>query len=107
MRILFDQGTPVPLRGALAGHLVVTAFELGWHNLANGDLLQAAEAEGFEVLVTTDQRLKHQQNLSHRKIAVLVLTTTNWLRLGPDASSVAAAIDLLKVGDYLELSFPA
>jgi len=57
MRILFDQGTPVPLRGALSSHTVVTAFELSWHNLANGELLQTAEADGFEVIVTTDQRL--------------------------------------------------
>jgi hypothetical protein len=56
MRILFDQGTPVPLRDALAGHVVVTAFELSWNNLENGELLRMAEADGFEVLVTTDHR---------------------------------------------------
>ena|SRR5258708_2038675 len=105
MRVLFDQGTPVPLRSALTGHVVVTAFELGWHNLANGDLLQAADGEGFDVLVTTDQRLKHQQNLSHRKIAILVLTTTSWLRIRSGVTLVAAAIDSLKSGDYRELSF--
>jgi len=107
MRILFDQGTPVPLRAALTGHVVVTAFEVGWHNLTNGELLQVAEAEGFEVLVTTDQRLKHQQNLSKNKIAVLVLTTTSWLRIRPSVSIVAPAIDSLKPGDYRELTFPA
>jgi len=105
MRILFDQGTPVPLRNALADHVVVTAFELGWHNLANGELLQAAEADGFEILVTTDQRLKHQQNLSGRKVAILVLTTTSWPRIRPNVTIVAAAIDSLKTGDYRELSF--
>ena len=105
MRILFDQGTPVLLRNALAGHVVVTAFELGWHNLANGELLQAAEADGFEILVTTDQRLKHQQNLSGRKVAILVLTTTSWPRIRPNVTIVAAAIDSLKTGDYRELSF--
>jgi len=68
MRILFDQGTPVPLRNALIGHKVLTVFELGWHHLGNGDLLNAAEDAGFEVLVTTDQRLKYQQNLSHRTV---------------------------------------
>jgi len=106
MRILFDQGTPVPLRSALTGHTVVTAFELGWHNLTNGDLLEAAEADDFEVLVTTDQRLKYQQNLAQRKIAVLVLTTTSWLRIRRDVSMVADAIDSLKAGKYRELIFP-
>jgi hypothetical protein len=106
MRIVFDHGTPVPLRSTLGSHVVVTAFELGWHNLTNGDLLQAAEADGFDVLVTTDQRLKHQQNLSHRTIAILVLTTTSWPRIRPNVKIVAAAIDALKAGDYRELSFP-
>jgi len=52
MRVLFDQGTPAPLRHALALHEVSTAFELGWSNLGNGDLLREAEGR-FEVFVTT------------------------------------------------------
>ena len=52
MRVLFDQGTPAPLRHALAPHEVSTAFELGWSNLGNGDLLREAEGR-FEVFVTT------------------------------------------------------
>lgn len=63
MKILFDQGTPVPLRRSLPKHEVATAFERGWAALQNGELLSAAEAEGFEVLVTTDQNLRYQQNL--------------------------------------------
>lgn len=51
MRILFDQGTPVPLRRALAAHEVSTAFELGWANMENGDLLRAAEVQ-FGLLIT-------------------------------------------------------
>jgi hypothetical protein len=57
MLILFDQGTPVPLRRFLAGHTVKTAAEQGWSTLANGSLLDAAEAAKFEVLVTTDKNL--------------------------------------------------
>ncbi|MEI6085459.1 MAG: hypothetical protein WCS70_14330 [Verrucomicrobiota bacterium] len=58
MKILFDQGTPVSLRRSLAPHEVVTAFEMGWSNLANGELLAAAEGK-FEALVTTDQNLRY------------------------------------------------
>jgi hypothetical protein len=76
MRVLFDQGTPAPLRHALAPHEVSTAFELGWSNLENGDLLRAAEGR-FEVFVTTDQNLRYQQNLADRQLAILVLPTTN------------------------------
>jgi hypothetical protein len=62
MRILFDQGTPVPLRHSLTPHEVATALEMGWSNIENGELLAAAE-EQFDALVTTDQNLRYQQNL--------------------------------------------
>ncbi len=48
MRILFDQGTPLPLRRALIAHGVETAWQRGWSELSNGDLLTAAEAAGFD-----------------------------------------------------------
>jgi len=65
VRILLDQGTPAPLRRELTGHIVATAYEMGWAALANGELLKAAEA-GFEAFVTTDRNLRYQQNLSSR-----------------------------------------
>ena len=70
MRVLFDQGTPVPLRNHLPTHQVTTAFELNWSSLSNGELLSEAEAANFEVLVTTDQNLRYQQNLTKGRIAV-------------------------------------
>ncbi len=63
MKLLFDQGTPAPLRNHLLNHTVETAYEKGWSNLKNGDLLNRAEAEGFAALLTTDQNLHYQQNL--------------------------------------------
>jgi predicted nuclease of predicted toxin-antitoxin system len=77
MKIVFDQGTPAPLRHALAGHDVSTAYEMRWAKLSNGDLLKAAEAD-FDILITTDQSLAYQQNISGRRLAILVLPTTNW-----------------------------
>ena len=73
MRILFDQGTPAPLRHALPSHVIETAFDRGWGELLNGELLQAAESEGFTMLITTDKNLRYQQNLSALPIAVAVL----------------------------------
>ena len=64
MKILFDQGTPAPLRRTFAGHVVITAFELSWSNLQNGDLIRVAAAEGFQVLITTDQSLKYHVSFS-------------------------------------------
>ena len=60
MRILFDQGTPVPLRDSLPQHEVSTTYERGWSTLRNGELLDAAEREGYAILVTTDSNLRHQ-----------------------------------------------
>lgn len=58
MRVLFDQGTPEPLRHLLTQHEVATAYERGWARLKNGELLDAAEKEGYAVFVTTDSNLK-------------------------------------------------
>jgi len=58
MRVLFDQGTPDPLRKSLTQHNVSTAYEKGWSKLRNGALLDTAEREGYEVMVTTDTNLK-------------------------------------------------
>ena len=106
MKLLFDQGTPVPLRNYLPNHIVETAYEKGWSNLKNGDLLTLAEAEGFEVLVTTDQNLRYQQNLSGRRIGVLVLLTTNWSRIKKNVALVVHALDNLHPGSYEEIDFP-
>lgn len=61
MRVLFDQGTPVPLRRLLRNNQVETAFERGWHTLTNGELLAAAERDGFEILLTTDKNLRYHK----------------------------------------------
>ena len=106
MRVLFDQGTPVPLRRLLTQHEVITAHERGWSQLKNGELLDSAEKEGFAVLVTTDVNLKFQQNLASRKLAIVVLTTTSWPRIQRVASAVVAAVDSAAPGTYVEVEVP-
>lgn len=106
MKVLFDQGTPVPLRTYLPNHIVETTYEKGWSTLKNGDLLTQAITEGFDVLVTTDQNLHYQQNLSGRRISVIVLLTTNWPRIKNHAALVVQAIDNLHPGSYEEIDFP-
>jgi len=102
MRVLFDQGTPVPLRGFLIGHEVVTAFEAGWSEMSNGDLLEKAEKE-FDVLVTTDKQLKYQQDLANRRIAILVLPYASWTRLRTQVEKIAKAVTAMQPGAYEEL----
>jgi hypothetical protein len=103
VRILFDQGTPVPLRDSLSHHEVSTAYERGWSKLRNGELLDAAEAEGFELLVTTDSNLKHHQNLGARRIAIVVLLSTSWPRIREAIPAVISAIDAASSGSYIEV----
>jgi predicted nuclease of predicted toxin-antitoxin system len=104
MRLLFDQCTPTPLRSSLLRHVVETAYERGWESLTNGELLDAAEAAGFELLVTTDQSLRYQQNLAKRRIGILVLKTASWPKIKTHVEMVARAIDELAPGEYREIS---
>ena len=106
MRILFDQGTPAPLRYHLSGHEVKLAFELGWSTLQNGELLDAAENGGFEVFVTTDKNLRYQQNLAHRKIALIVLAAPSWPRVQNIAHDIAKVLETIKANDYIEIAVP-
>src|SRR5882762_5855068 len=104
MKILFDQGTPAPLRHELAGHSVSTAGEMGWSNLDNGDLLREAE-KSFDLLITTDQNLKYQQNLAGRRLAILVLMTTSWPRIQAGISQIVTIIATMQPGDFQQLTF--
>ena len=106
MRVLFDQGTPVPLRGLLVGHEVTTAHELGWSTMKNGDLLAAAEAAGFEIFVTTDGNLRYQQNLATRVIAVVVLSTTSWPRIEAASAVIGKAVNEAAPRSFIEVSIP-
>jgi predicted nuclease of predicted toxin-antitoxin system len=100
VKILFDQGTPAPLRHHLPGHTIVTAYENGWQTLRNGELLAQAQAEAFQVVVTTDQNCRHQQTIRGRKIAVVILGSTSWPKLQTHISSIALAIDSAIAGEF-------
>jgi hypothetical protein len=105
VKVIFDQGTPVPLRRHLPGHDVATAYEMGWSELTNGELLAAAEAGGFGAIVTTDKNLRHQQNLTGRVFGVLVLPTTNWRAIHRNVARVAEALEALLPGSVHEVAF--
>ena len=78
---------------------------MGWAELDNGDLLNAAEAM-FDALITTDQNLRHQQNLTGRRFAILVLPTTSWPVIQTRVAEVVAAVNELRAGELRELIFP-
>ena len=107
MLILFDHGTPRGLARALAGHRVTTARARGWERLSNGVLLKAAEEAGIDLLLTTDNNIRYQQNLAARTIAIVVLTgSTKWSRVRLQMDLVAAAVNAATPGSYTEVEIP-
>ncbi len=103
MKILFDQGTPVPLRLHLVGHAIDTAYERGWSKLSNGDLLDAAERDGYQLCITTDQNLRYQQNLGGRKLAIIVLLSTSWPHIRLRVGDIQAAVQAINLDEYIEI----
>ena len=106
MRILFDHVTPSGIARFLPGHAVTKAKDLGWNTLSNGDLLAEAEGAGFEVLLTADKNMRHQQNLRGRRIALVVLSTPRWPVVRMHIESIAAAINAATPGSYTEVNLP-
>jgi hypothetical protein len=100
MRILFDQGTPVNIKPYLQGHTIKTAYQQGWSTLANGELLQAAEQAGFDLLLTSDQNLVYQQNLTNRRIAIVALSKNRWSLIRPMLRQIVEAVNLATAGSY-------
>jgi len=106
MLILFDHVTPGGIARFLPGHTVTKAKDRGWDTLTNGDLLAEAERAGFDVLVTADKNMRFQQNLTGRRIALVVLSTPQWPLVRLHTERVAAAVNSASPGSYVEIEIP-
>jgi len=104
VRVLLDESVPVQVANALTGHAVASVNGLGWKGISNGDLLQAAEAAGYEVLVVADKNLRYQQNLSSRHISIVELWTNHRPTLERHFQQIADAVTAAKPGGYLVVS---
>ena len=102
MRILFDHGTPRPLRRFLVGHTVDSCHEKGWAELTNSALLEAAEGEGCDILITTDQGIRHQQNLAARRLAIIVIRA-DWRDVQKRADTIIRTIDEIIPSQLVEV----
>jgi hypothetical protein len=103
MNIILDESVPQKLRLLIDGHAVATVAFQGWSGLKNGALLKAVEEAGFQLFIRADQEISYQQNLSGRKLAMLVLSTNNWDRIKAGASRIVTAIEDVKPGGYVEV----
>jgi hypothetical protein len=109
LRILFDKNVPVGVRRFLLKHEVHTVVDLKWHpQLENGQLLKAAEAAGFDVLVTSDQNIRYQQNLKGRTLSLVVLGSNIWPIVQNHRDTIAAKVDAVTQGsyDFIEMPVP-
>jgi hypothetical protein len=106
MLILFDHVTPRGVARFLPGHTVTKAKERGWDKLTNGNLLAEAEQAGFDVLLTADKNMRYQQNLTGRRIALVVLSTPQWPRVRLHMERIAAAVNAATPGSYAEVEIP-
>lgn len=106
MKLLFDECVPrrVKFLFAEAGHLCQTAQEAGFSGKENGELLSLAEGE-FEVLITIDRNIRHQQNIEGRRIAVLIIRTpsSDLDDIRPYVPQALAALRIIKPGQFAEV----
>jgi predicted nuclease of predicted toxin-antitoxin system len=104
-RVLLDENLPHKLRALLSDFETFTVAYMGWIGTRNGDLLDAAEKAGFDVLSTSDQGFPHQQNLGARKLAILLLPTPNWNVVKHEKATIMAAIEACVPGSVVRVQF--
>jgi len=105
MQILFDHNIPAPLRQSLPNVSVETTAERGWHRLTNGRLLDCAEAEGFDILLTADKGFQHQLNLQNRRIAIVILSRGNWPDVKANVPRILEALKETQIGTCTLVEF--
>ena len=95
MRVLLDNNVNQRFAGLIVRHEVIHARQLGWGELYNGALIDAAEREDFDVMVTADKGMQYQQNITGRKIGIVVLNAIfiKWAYIEPLAPQVQRALD--------------
>lgn len=106
MRILFDQGVPRGLSASLSGHEVTEARHRKWERISNGELLTLAEGAGFDLLLTTDKNVRYQQNLTGRKISIVVLGNSPWWLVRQHLDAIVSAVSSATRGSFAEVEIP-
>jgi hypothetical protein len=107
LRILFDKNVPVGVRRFLSKHQVHTFAETRWPDqLDNGELLKAAEQLAFDVMVTSDQSIRYQQNLIGRNLALVVLGSNIWPVVQKYGAAISSIVDAATTGSYQFIEMP-
>ncbi len=104
MRVLLDECLPKQLRHDLPGHYVATVADMRWRGIKNGALLRLAEAE-FDVIVTVDRNMQHQQNLSGLNLGMVIMVaqSNRLATLRPLMPQVLVALASISPGDLVRI----
>jgi len=103
VKVLFDQGMNPRVRNALPGHETAHAFHIRWNLSRDVDLLPLAERSGFQVLITTDKKMRDQQNNKKRLISLIVLSSNRTIKIRSAYQRILEAVESSTVGSYLYL----
>ena len=106
MRILLDHNIPAGTARALSEHNVTLAVQRGWHRISNGELIANAEDAGFDVFLTGDKKIRYQQNLAGRRVAIVVVSNPTWRVLQKHLDRVVTAVNAAVPGGYTEVEIP-
>jgi hypothetical protein len=104
-QVLLDECCPSPLSRHLVNVTVSTSESMGWKGRKNGELIQSAEGV-FDVLITADQNLRYQQNLTGRRLAIIELPFNSWPRLRGMIEIIQSAVETIRPGEYVRLDSP-
>ena len=99
MKILLEHNTPHQLRRVLSGHEVHTAAYLGWSELENGDLLEAAASHGYDVMITCDQGISNEQNLSRYDVTLITIMSGDWTVIRENIRLIRPALETAVRGE--------
>jgi len=106
LRVLFDKNVPYGTRYFLSNHQVETVDDHGWSRISNGELLETAEAAGFEVVITADQNIVYQQTLEGRKVALVVLGSNIWPIVRSHETAIRERVNAAVPGSYTFIEMP-
>jgi len=106
MKVLLDECTPRIVKKRLPEYDISTVQEMGWAGIKNGELLTLAESQ-FEVFITTDKNLRHQQNLSRRKLAFILLPSNQVPVVESVIPALEAALTSIEPKDFVEIPLPS
>ena len=81
-------------------------MEKGWAELSNGELLNEAEREGYQVLITADQKMTYQQNIARRTFGFVVLMSNNWPQVREKVAAIQTALEGIDPGELREVPIP-